>query len=196
MHGGKSLNLSSSENSQRHTAQSNGSFGPKISLYRNTGSASINAWSRPESCRWNSCCNCLCNASEPEIAVCCFWLEMDEEKEGNTYFILLSDKKCKDQMPWYYYLCQEINTYLSSIVKSHIHFLLPYSLALLTWISNCQSKYCYSYIPFVTYPSQSNATCDSRVMSVSNTSKRWSSLNIKGMQNGMSQVSRNNTSTW
>jgi hypothetical protein len=55
---GNNLSLSSPLNSHKHTAQSNGSLlPPLISWYANTGRASMKAWSRLESCRWNNFCS-------------------------------------------------------------------------------------------------------------------------------------------
>ena len=85
LHKGSNLSLSCSENSHKQTAQSNGSFKPTISLYWNTGSASIKAWSNPESWRWKSCCNCLWNASEFE-KLSGYLLDWEKDEE-DLYFV-------------------------------------------------------------------------------------------------------------
>nr|GMD95583.1 hypothetical protein Iba_chr15aCG13700 [Ipomoea batatas] len=57
----------------------------------NTGRASINAWSNPESWRWNSCCSCLWTAPEFGIS----WvvlLDWEKDKEGLCFIRNLSNK--------------------------------------------------------------------------------------------------------
>nr|GMD34983.1 hypothetical protein Iba_scaffold44302CG0010 [Ipomoea batatas]GMD37014.1 hypothetical protein Iba_chr09eCG5350 [Ipomoea batatas]GME08183.1 hypothetical protein Iba_scaffold7328CG0010 [Ipomoea batatas] len=57
----------------------------------NTGRASINAWSKPESWRWNSCCSCLWTAPEFGIS----WvvlLDWEKDKEGLCFIKNLSNK--------------------------------------------------------------------------------------------------------